>query len=188
VREIADTMAKSKTAVDAAHNQLVGADQATQKLSAMSKAMVGIIGLIRDIAGQINLLALNATIESARAGDAGKGFAVVASEVKNLARQAGSATDKIALEIDSLQVVSDEVVAALGTIGTSINAVLEYVTATAGAVEEQSVVTREMSTAMQTAAGGVAAINDNMTEITAAVQQVGQAVSNTRNAARILVR
>jgi PAS domain S-box-containing protein len=188
VREIADTMAKSKTAVDAAHRQLTGADKAIQKLSAMLRSMVGIIGLIREIAGQINLLALNATIESARAGDAGKGFAVVASEVKSLARQAGSATDKIAQEIDSLQVVSDEVVTALGTIGTSISSVMEYVTATAGAVEEQSVVTQEMSTAMQKTSGSVAAINDNMAKITSAVQQVGESVSKTRNAAQVLVR
>jgi methyl-accepting chemotaxis protein len=188
VREISDTMAKSKTAVDAAHNQLIGADQATQKLSAMSKSMVGIIGLIRDIAGQINLLALNATIESARAGEAGKGFAVVASEVKSLARQAASATDQIAREIDSLRTVSDEVVSALEKIGKSINSVLEYVTATAGAVEEQSVVTQEMSTAMQTTASGVAAINDNMVEITEAVQKVGQTVNDTRSAAQVLVR
>jgi PAS domain S-box-containing protein len=188
VREIADTMAKSKTAVDTAHQQLTGADQAVQKLSAMSHAMIGVISLIRDIAGQINLLALNATIESARAGEAGKGFAVVASEVKNLARQASSATDKIAHEIDGLQVVSNEVVTSLGTIGTSINAVLEFVTTTAGAVEEQSAVTREMSTAMQATASTVTAINDNMVAITAAVQQVGQAVNNTRNAAQVLVR
>ncbi|HEY0424836.1 MAG TPA: methyl-accepting chemotaxis protein, partial [Rhodopila sp.] len=144
--------------------------------------------LIRDIAGQINLLALNATIESARAGDAGKGFAVVASEVKNLARQAGNATDQIAREIDSLQVVSAEVVSALGTITKSVDSVMEYVTVTASAVEEQSVVTQEMSEAMQKTAGNVVAVNDNMVEIIAAVQQVGQAVNNTRKAAQVLVR
>jgi methyl-accepting chemotaxis protein len=188
VREISDAMTKSKGAVDAAHSQLIGADQATQKLSAMSKSMVGIIGLIRDIAGQINLLALNATIESARAGDAGKGFAVVASEVKSLARQAGGATDQIAREIDSLQVISNEVVSALEMIGTSINSVMEYVSATAGAVEEQSVVTQAMSAAMQKTATNVAAINDNMAEITAAVQQVGETVDTTRDAAKVLVR
>jgi methyl-accepting chemotaxis protein len=188
VREITVTMAKSKAAVDIAHRHLSEADKAVEKLAAMSKSMVGIIALIRDIAGQINLLALNATIESARAGDAGKGFAVVASEVKNLARQAGNATDQIAREIDSLQTVSEEVVAALGTIGSSISSVLEYVTTTAGAVEEQSVVTQEMSAAMQNTATNVAAINDNMGEITTAVQQVGQAVNRTRDAAKVLVR
>ncbi len=188
VKEIADTMAKSKLAVDAAHGQLAGADQAIQKLSAMSQSMVGVIGLIRDIAGQINLLALNATIESARAGEAGKGFAVVASEVKNLARQAGNATDKIAQEIDSLQAVSQEVVAALGTIGTSITAVLDHVTSTAGAVEQQSVVTGQMSASMQATAGNVAAINDNMVAITAAMRQVGETVASTRAAAQVLVR
>jgi methyl-accepting chemotaxis protein len=188
VREIADTMAKSKLAVNEAHEQLVGADEAIQKLATVSASMVGIVSLIRNIASQINLLALNATIESARAGDAGKGFAVVASEVKNLARQAGDATDQIAREIEGLQQVSGQVVAALGTIGASVNSVLQYVTGTAGAVEEQSAVTQEMSSAMQSTAHSVAAINDNMSEISAAVQQVGHAVEVTRTAAKILSR
>ena len=188
VREIANTMVKSKRAVDAAHEQLTGADHAIQKLAAMSKSMVGIVSLIRNIAGQINLLALNATIESARAGEAGKGFAVVASEVKNLARQAGDATNQIAQEIDGLQQISGEVVAALGTIGLSVSAVQEYVTGTASAVEEQSIVTQEMSSAMQSTAGTVAAMNDNMVEISTAVHQVAHAVNSTRTATQVLVR
>jgi methyl-accepting chemotaxis protein len=187
-RGITSTMAKSKDAVDTAHRQLGGADKAVQKLTAMSTSMGGIVNLIRDLAGRINLLALNATIESARAGDAGKGFAVVASEVKNLARQAGNATDQMAREIAGLQVVSEEVVMSPVTIGGSINSVLEYVTGTVSAVEEQSLVTQEMSSAMQKAAGSVDAINDNMVEIAAAVQQVGQAVSNTRKATQVLAR
>jgi methyl-accepting chemotaxis protein len=188
VRQIADTMTKSKTAAGEAHRQLTAADDAIQKLLAMSQSMVGITGLIRAIAGQINLLALNATIEAARAGDAGKGFAVVASEVKKLAHQAGSATDQIAHEIQGLQAVSGEVASALGTIGTSIDVVLGYVTATASAVEEQGAATRQISTAMKETADRVTAINDNMVEITAAVQQVGQTVNSTRDAAQVLVR
>jgi methyl-accepting chemotaxis protein len=51
---------------------------------------------IKAIASKTNLLALNATIEASRAGEAGRGFAVVAHEVKNLATDAGSASDRIA--------------------------------------------------------------------------------------------
>jgi methyl-accepting chemotaxis protein len=144
--------------------------------------------VIRNIAGQINLLALNAAIESARAGEAGKGFAVVAGEVKSLARQAADTTNKIATEIERLQVVSGEVVAALGTINKSIDAIREFAAGTASAVEEQSVVTQQMSSGMQTAAATVVAINDNMTEISAAVAQVADALGNTRKAAAVLAR
>ena len=65
--------------------------------------MGGIVDLINNITGQINLLALNATIESARAGEAGRGFAVVASEVKNLAAQAKGATEQISKDIADMR-------------------------------------------------------------------------------------
>src|SRR5262249_32251013 len=97
-------------------------------------------------------------IESARAGEAGMGFAVVASEVKNLANQAKQATDKIGSEIDSLNKISVDVVAALETIRKSIQDVREEVNSTPGAGEEQSVVTSEMSTSMQRAADEAKAI------------------------------
>jgi methyl-accepting chemotaxis protein len=188
VREIADTMSKSRTATDTAHAQTGAANLATGRLATTSQSMGGIVQLIRSIAGQINLLALNATIESARAGEAGKGFAVVASEVKSLARQASDATDQIATEIDKLQTVSGEVVGALAQIGASIDIVRTFVTGTAGAVEEQSVVTQEMSAGMQQTATSVSAMNDNVTGIAAAVHQVAHAVASTKDAARVLVR
>ena len=188
VREISETMSKSRSATDTAHAQTSMANQATERLATTSQSMGGIVQLIRNIAGQINLLALNATIESARAGDAGKGFAVVASEVKSLARQASSATDQIATEIETLQTVSKEVVGALAQIGTSIEVVRTFVIGTASAVEEQSAVTQGMSSEMQGAAAGVSSMNDNMTGIAAAVHQVAHSVASTKDAARVLVR
>jgi methyl-accepting chemotaxis protein len=158
VREISEAMAKSKDTATSAVNKVEAADGQAQRLSSAALAMSGIVELIGNITGQINLLALNATIESARAGEAGRGFAVVASEVKSLANQAKQATDKITGEIDSLNGISREVVEALGAIRQEIQHVSEYVTATAAAVEEQSTVTSEMSSSMQNAAAEAASM------------------------------
>jgi len=87
VREISETMSKSRQTASERLSGLMRGDQQAQRLSAASESMGGIVELIGNITGQINLLALNATIESARAGEAGRGFAVVASEVKNLANR-----------------------------------------------------------------------------------------------------
>ena len=158
VREISETMSKSRQTASEAVVRVDAADQQAQRLSAASESMGGIVELIGNITGQINLLALNATIESARAGEAGRGFAVVASEVKNLANQAKQATDKIGQEIGNLNGISADVVSALTAIKQSIQEVSEYVTSTAAAVEEQSTVTSEMSTSMQRAAAEAAGI------------------------------
>jgi len=161
VREISEAMVKSKDTAMAAVNKVEAADRQTDRLSAAAQAMGGIVELIGHITGQINLLALNATIESARAGEAGRGFAVVASEVKNLANQAKQATDKITDEIEGLNVISQDVVAALGLIKSEIQTVSEYVNSTAAAVEEQSTVTGEMSSSMQRAAAEAASIGQH---------------------------
>lgn len=181
-------MIRSKTATDTAHMETNVADEATQRLTVASRSMEGIVELIRNIASQINLLALNATIEAARAGEAGRGFAVVANEVKNLASQSRAATDKISNEINILKGVSSDVVTALGVITTSIDTVRGHVTATASAVEEQSIITQDLSANMQTASNNVLAINDNMGEISSAVDQAAQAIHAVKDAAQLLAR
>ncbi|WP_316228923.1 PAS domain-containing methyl-accepting chemotaxis protein [Bradyrhizobium sp. SZCCHNR1070] len=158
VREISEAMTKSRETAMGAVERVASADSQAKRLSDAAQAMSGIVEIISDITGQINLLALNATIESARAGDAGRGFAVVASEVKNLANQAKAATDKIGAEIGGLTGISSEVVSALNAIKTEIQNVSEYVTSTAAAIEEQSTVTGEMSSSMQRAAAEAQAI------------------------------
>jgi methyl-accepting chemotaxis protein len=72
-------------------------------ITAASRKMADIIGVIDGIAFQTNILALNAAVEAARAGEEGKGFAVVATEVRNLAqRSAAAAKDIKALIGDSV--------------------------------------------------------------------------------------
>jgi methyl-accepting chemotaxis protein len=152
VSEIASTMIKSRDTTSRAFDLVIAANASTAQLSAATQAMDGIVDAINDIAGQINLLALNATIEAARAGEAGKGFAVVATEVKNLAGQAKAATDKISTNIDDMRSVSGNVVGSLEAIRDAMESVLDYVTSTASAVEEQSAVTNEISSSIQRAA------------------------------------
>jgi methyl-accepting chemotaxis protein len=151
IREISETMSKSRETATMATDRVAAADEQAQKLNDAAEAMGGIVELIGNITGQINLLALNATIESARAGEAGRGFAVVASEVKNLANQAKGATDTISKEIGQLNGVAAGVGNALAAIKTSIAAVNEFIASTAAAVEEQSIVTQDMSSNMQRA-------------------------------------
>jgi methyl-accepting chemotaxis protein len=158
VREISEAMTKSKETASDAVGRVEAADGQAQRLSAAADSMSGIVELIGNITGQINLLALNATIESARAGEAGRGFAVVASEVKSLANQAKQATDRISQEISSLNGISGDVVTALTEIRQAIQNVSQYVTSTAAAVEEQSTVTNEMSSSMQRAAAEAASL------------------------------
>lgn len=188
IREISESMTKSHAATENAHAQVVAADEATRRLSEAAEAMGGIVSLIQNIAGQINLLALNATIESARAGEAGKGFAVVAGEVKNLANQAARATDQITTEISGIQTVSADVVQALDGIRQSIEHVRSYVGSTASAVEEQSAVTRDMSANMGQASNAVETISARISTISGAIAEAGVAVNTTKEAAVILAR
>ncbi len=165
VTEISKNMSMSKSAVEDIHLKTQAADKATDNLRTAATSMDNVVQLIQKIADQINLLALNATIESARAGEAGRGFAVVASEVKNLANQTTTATDQISKEIKSMQGVSEQVAGSLNGIGNAIASVREFIAGVAGAIEEQSAVTQEISSNMQVAARGVEDISVSLNEM-----------------------
>jgi len=180
INEISRSITTSKDAVDQAMAQLETAGHNTADLSKGAAAMSSIIEFIQDIASNINLLALNATIESARAGEAGKGFAVVASEVKNLANQVAQATDKISSEISNIQTVSSKVVDVLGLIKDSMNQVHTSVTGVAGAVEEQTAVTNDISSSMQETSGAVRSVDMGLKEILTSVESASNTAQESQ--------
>lgn len=188
VKEIASQLTKSSGLVSETVTRTTLADKTTHALSDAVSQISGILQLIQDIAGQINLLALNATIESARAGDAGKGFAVVASEVKNLASQTTKATEEIARQIENVQVASREVVEVLRSIQEGIGSVNQYSSGITSAVEEQSAATREISANMQHAALGVQDINGNMSAITGSISEADKAAKDVWSASQTMTR
>ncbi len=102
-------------------------DQANATFKLMSELQTAaqeigkVVKVINAIANQTNMLALNATIEAASAGEAGKGFAVVANEVKELAKQTSEATERIAVQIDTVQTSTNLSFNSIQTISTTIN-------------------------------------------------------------------
>ncbi len=115
------------------------------EITAASKKIADIIGVIDEIAFQTNLLALNAAVEAARAGEQGRGFAVVASEVRNLAGRSATAAKEIKdLIEDSVDKVDegsklvDESGQTLEQIMNSVKQVSDIIAEITAASEEQS--------------------------------------------------
>lgn len=172
IREIAGN---ASHAASVARNAVEAADQTNCTITRLgeSSAEIGnVIKVINSIAEQTNLLALNATIEAARAGEAGKGFAVVANEVKELAKETSKATEDIINRIGTIQSDTHEAVDAIGRVSDVISQINESQNAIAGAVEEQTAMTSEISRNISEVAVGSG-------EIARSVSLVADAASST---------
>ncbi|CAK0773829.1 methyl-accepting chemotaxis protein [Azospirillaceae bacterium] len=155
--------------VDAASSQIARLDKAAGEIGQVVK-------LIRDVASQTNLLALNATIEAARAGEAGRGFAVVANEVKALANQTAQATNQISQQVVEIQTETASTVNAFDRIRGTIISVSEVSVRIAGAVEQQSAFTNEISCGITDVMTEMGKVNDAIAKVAMGSIQSGASV------------
>ncbi|MBM3992308.1 MAG: HAMP domain-containing protein [Planctomycetes bacterium] len=172
INEISSSAAQATLVVRTAVDTAGSARTAMGQLAADGKRVADAVDLIRTIAAQTNLLALNASIEAARAGEAGRGFAVVAEEVKHLATQSADATVQIAQNIEAMRSSTASVETALAKIVEVIGDVDRISSSIAGAVEQQSATTRQISEVAADAAL-------RSTQIATNVQQFGEAARAT---------
>lgn len=153
------------------------ADDTISSLNDMANEIGQIVGLISSIAQRTNLLALNASIEAARGGEAGRGFAVVASEVKDLAAQTGKATERVSVQIQSIQQGTTASVAALQSIVRQVNELEATSVSIAAAVDQQSVAGQDLARSIDLAARSTENVSSTVTEVREASIATGAAAS-----------
>ncbi len=184
IDEIARHVQEASRMTEQAVSESNRTNASINELEGASKQIGEVIKVITSIAQQTNLLALNATIEAARAGEAGKGFAVVANEVKELARQTAKATEEISHKIAAIQTSSGEAIGAITSIGESIRRINEISTTIAGAVEEQTAATSEISRNVAEAARGTAEVSSSISVVASAAEESGRRVSEMQQVAQ----
>ena len=183
IAEIATNSEKARSITAEATQQAEHVTALIQELSQAAQAIGKVTETITSISDQTKLLALNATIEAARAGAAGKGFAVVAHEIKELARQTAEATEDIKSKVGGIQTSTDGTVADLARISQVIAHVTEIVNTIASAIEEQSVVTKDIARNVAEAVNGVKDANQRVAQISSVSQEVAKDISSVNAAA-----
>src|SRR5450830_370929 len=149
------------------------------EISASSRKINDIIGLIDTIAFQTNILALNAAVEAARAGEQGRGFAVVASEVRGLAQRSAEAASEIKGLIKNSVSAVDGGVKLVEDAGSAMDEIVSGVQRVSDIIGEITAAASEQST-------GIGDVNQSVNQIDQMTQQNAALVEQSAAAAESL--
>ncbi|WP_370680401.1 methyl-accepting chemotaxis protein [Comamonas sp. GB3 AK4-5] len=152
--------------------------QSMQDISASSRKIGDIIGLIDSIAFQTNILALNAAVEAARAGEQGRGFAVVAGEVRSLAGRSAEAANEIKRLIQTSVTAVDGGVRHVEEAGKTMQEMVDGVRRVGDIIGEITAATSEQSAGIGQLNQAVGDI-DRMTQQNAALVEEASAAADS---------
>ncbi len=112
----------------------------------------------------------------------------MAAEVKDLAREAATATEDISTKIEAIQANTASAVDAIGQISSIIAKINDIQATVASAVEEQMATTNEIARNMAGAAQGGAEITQNITSVAEVAGSTSQSAGEVAKAAGDLSR
>ncbi|RQV08413.1 PAS domain-containing methyl-accepting chemotaxis protein [Burkholderia cenocepacia] len=157
------------------------------EITASSRKIADIIGVIDGIAFQTNILALNAAVEAARAGEQGRGFAVVAGEVRALAQRSANAAKEIKTLIGASVERVESGARIVDGAGKTMEDIVTQVKRVSDLIAEISSSTAEQSTGVAQVDQAVVHL-DNITQQNAALVEQSTAASESlkQQAARLV--